>query len=201
MVNSDPAHQSLFQFRPRALRPIVLVELLGQLFLLSRVDDLLAFDLVCDRPTLFTVKTKNQSGRVSGIGLPLHHRLCIFRKQFVFDPVEAQRDFAIMAFHQIQFAVLPCRQPVTELTRIADGRGNQQRLDVLRQQPQPELPDDPSLAIVKAVELVHHHRPHFVKVKRIAMEQSVQQNFCNDDFDLGVWVDFTVPGHEPHVVC
>ena len=75
----------------------------------------------------------------------------------VADPMKRQRHLAVAALHQFQLAIVAVLQPLRELEGVAHRGRKQQRADVLRQQAERQFPDDAPLAIVEAVELVHHH--------------------------------------------
>ena len=96
-----------------------------------------------------------------------------------------QRHLALVALDQLQLAGCGCVEPVQELEGVAHRGRQQQRADVLRQQPQRQFPDDAALEIGEAVELVHHHGADLAEIEGRA-----------GDGGRGVgWVERSEPHH------
>ena len=65
MMHSNAPLQNLSQLRPGSLAPVMLLELLGELCLLSIDHQLLTFELFGDFPTHVSIEAKDEGGRES----------------------------------------------------------------------------------------------------------------------------------------
>ncbi len=115
--------------------------------------------------------------------------------------MERQWNFSIGTLHQHQVAFMVRFKPARERISISDRRRKQQRLHRSRQQFERKLPNDSPFEIIEAVEFVHHDRPHVGKIKRLVMQQSVEQNLSDHDQNFCIRIDAAVARHKPHVIC
>ena len=100
-MHPNAAHQQLLQFWTGALRPVVFIQPSGKLFLLVGQNALLAFKHFANGPTLFAIKTEQQRRRVANGFVAGDHAFDKIAKQFVFDPVEYERNFAVGRLYEL----------------------------------------------------------------------------------------------------
>ena len=69
-----------------------------------------------------------------------------------------------------------------------------------RQHPQGQFPDNAPLHIGEVMEFVHHHRGDILKRERLLVEQSVEQDFRDNDQNRGIRIDPPIAGDQTHVI-
>ena len=200
VMDPHAAQEDLPQFRPRPLAPVVTRELFDEPGLLAFAEDLLALDLLGQRPALLAVEAEDQGGGPPRLVVAGGHFFEVLAQQHVAHPMETQRHLAFLALDQFELALVAVAEPVDEFHGVAHGGREQEGADLRRQQAQREFPDHAALGIGEAVKLVHHHGADLAEVEGLAVQQAVQQDFGHDDQDAGVGVLAAIAGHQADVV-
>ena len=130
----------------------------------------------------------------------------VFQKMLLV-PLKHQRNCSLVRLDDFQLSIMPRFQPDGELLRVPDRRRQQQRPNSRGKKPKREFPDDSPFRVVKLMEFVHDDRVDIVEIqggtlrrRAFGLKKPIEQNFRNDDQNLGVRIDFAVAGYQPDVV-
>ena len=200
MVDADPSVEQSLELGAGSPAEVERVDpVVEVLLLLVGQVEVLAHDVLGDAPALLAVEAEDQGGRPRTFLVAARHHDELFVEELVGHPLVGQRHPAFPALYQGDLAVVLPRQPADELGRVPDRRREQEQADVLGQQAERQLPDDPALHLGEVVELVHDAGRHVGEVEPV--EQPVQEDLGHDDEHRGLGVDLAAAGDQPHVLA
>jgi hypothetical protein len=199
MVDAHAAEQQLLELRAGPFRPVVAAQLGGKLGLLAGGQHPAALELLGHAPAGLAVEAEDQGGRGPRIFVAPGHLFDVLAQEPVGHPMERQRHLPLVALHPLDAAVVRPAKPLDELVRVAHRGREQKQPNVPGQEAEGELPDDAPLAVVEAVELVHHHRAGAAEVERLAVQQAVEEDFGHNHQHPGPGVLAAVARDQAHV--
>ena len=196
MMDADAPLQNLLQFRAGSFRPVVPGQMVHEPLLLSVRQQAFAFELLGDRPAFVAIETEDECRRAACRLVPVGHDFQLFAQELIPHPLVGQRNLPLGGLNQLDFSIEAPAQPDDEFGRVSDRGREQQHADVRRKHGEREFPDDAPFRIGEAVEFVHHDRADLAEIKRLGVQQPVQQDFGDDDEDPCVAVDAPVSRHQ-----
>ena len=122
------------------------------------------------------------------------------REQGVAHPVVSKWNFSIVTLNQSQVSMMSSSQPTTKLVGITHRRRKQHGPDMTRQQAQRKFPDNSTLRLIEAVELVHHNTADIPKIKCFIVHQAIEQDLGHHDQHISIRVHTAIACHESDLI-